>query len=137
VAPSVWLEKLDKGMPMFNSAKTEKMMEQIKKWLIEAPKEKLIIFTQWRTFATTAGRMLEDMDCPFVYYTVSWPSVFVPLRKLTPTYLLVIQGDKAPQKRAIALKKIPTEDCITVMIASLGCGGVGLNLGFASRVINM
>ncbi|EHK97649.1 putative Uncharacterized ATP-dependent helicase C23E6.02 [Glarea lozoyensis 74030] len=77
--------------------------------------KKIIIFTQWRGFAAIAGRMLEEMGCQFVYFT----------------------GDKAPEKRNIAVNTFESDPNVNVMIAGLGCGGVGLNLAFANRVINI
>ncbi|EPE25681.1 P-loop containing nucleoside triphosphate hydrolase [Glarea lozoyensis ATCC 20868] len=110
-----WAEKYDRGIPIMKSAKTQEMTMIIKTLLTETPEEKIIIFTQWRGFAAIAGRMLEEMGCQFVYFT----------------------GDKAPEKRNIAVNTFESDPNVNVMIAGLGCGGVGLNLAFANRVINI
>ncbi|CAG8973999.1 hypothetical protein HYALB_00008548 [Hymenoscyphus albidus] len=48
-----------------------------------------------------------------------------------------VQGDKSALKCDEAVRKIENTPDIKVMICDLKCGGVGLNLAFASRVINV
>ncbi|CAG8961207.1 hypothetical protein HYFRA_00013263 [Hymenoscyphus fraxineus] len=111
-----WVERYDKGLyKLPRSAKLEKLMEQLRKWNSEAPDEKVVIFTQWRAFAALIGRTLNEDKIKFVYYT----------------------GDKTAGKRDVAVKEFENRRDIKVMICGLKCGGVGLNLAFASRAINV
>ncbi|RDL37275.1 uncharacterized protein BP5553_04708 [Venustampulla echinocandica] len=116
VQRSDWIEQYDKGkVPLFQSAKIEAVVGQISRWLDDAPTDKIIIFTQWRRFATILGRDLEEKKIPFVYYT----------------------GDKTATKRDVAVRKFESDPSTKVMISGLGCGGIGLNLACANRVINV
>jgi SNF2 family DNA or RNA helicase len=45
------------------------------------------------------------------------------------------KGDKLSDKRDLAIKKFEGMPEVKVMVAGLRCGGVGLNLAFANRVI--
>jgi hypothetical protein len=66
-----WLERYDKGLcPLFESAKVRALMKELKSSLAEAPMEKIIVFTQWRSFTAIVGRILEQEGIGFVYYTV-------------------------------------------------------------------
>ncbi|KAF8864887.1 P-loop containing nucleoside triphosphate hydrolase protein [Acephala macrosclerotiorum] len=109
-----WLEKFDQGkIDLLPSAKLLGIREQVKKWLKEAPKQKIIVFTQFRPFQTMVGCSLEQLRIKFVY----------------------LSGDMSKDQRKKALKIFREDGSVNVMIAGLKCGGLGLNLAFANRVI--
>ena len=67
-----WLEKLDSGeLDPLPSSKTDFVLRQIREWLKEAPKDKIIIFTQFRHFQTIIGCLLSKAKIGFVHFSVS------------------------------------------------------------------
>lgn len=67
-----WLKAYDEGRStgLFASAKLRGVVNQIRAWLLEAPLDKIIIFTQFRMFAILVGLALQKKRIGFVYYTV-------------------------------------------------------------------
>jgi SNF2 family DNA or RNA helicase len=119
--------------PIYQSRKITAILDLLEKWRKEAPDEKIIVFTQWRTFAATLGRFLESAKIPFVYYTV-WVGEYCDNGS---TCLLVVYGDRTPKNRTKSVNRFETDPDVNVMVSGLKCGGVGLNLAFASRVISV
>jgi hypothetical protein len=68
-----WLEDYDNGRsPLLHGTKSLMLRDVLKASpLKEAPKDKTIIFTEWKGFTAIAGRILEQEGVEFVYYTVS------------------------------------------------------------------
>ncbi|KAL3426647.1 DNA repair protein rad5 [Phlyctema vagabunda] len=112
--PSIWVERADDGKcAWLESTKLLAIQLQIDQLLKNAPGEKIIVFVLWRMFARLIGRYLEKKSIGFVYYT----------------------GDMTTNERDKALKLFETEPKVRIMVTGLKCGGLGLNLTTASRVI--
>ncbi|KAI0440532.1 SNF2 family N-terminal domain-containing protein [Xylaria telfairii] len=99
--------------PVLPSAKTTAIKDAIIKWRLEAPDDKIIIFTSFKMTCAILGRMLKAEGISFVYFI----------------------GDLASAEKENAIRAFKEKKEIQVMIASLGCGAVGLNLMIANRVI--
>jgi ERCC4-related helicase len=66
------MEQVDRGTSLLlPSAKLTAVETKVRQWLMEAPDEKIIIFTQFKQGAAMIGRSLEKMKTEFIYYTVS------------------------------------------------------------------
>ncbi|CAG8949608.1 hypothetical protein HYFRA_00007841 [Hymenoscyphus fraxineus] len=114
ISNSKWMEDYDKGIiPLFMGAKMKFVESYIDAWLKEAPEEKFIIFAQFQANLATIGRMLQEKGVKFVYF----------------------MGSMSEGQRGYAIEKFQSKPQIKVMVSSLRCGGTGLNLAFASRVI--
>lgn len=69
---SRWLEQIDSGkIDVMPCAKLVAIREQVRKWIKEAKKDKLIIFTQFRHFQTMLGCELRKHKIKFLYFSVS------------------------------------------------------------------
>ncbi|KAJ7484700.1 SNF2 superfamily protein [Mycena latifolia] len=103
-----------KLMPRFlPSAKMKHMMDILKKLVEEKPDEKTLIISQWTGCLTIVSAYLTECGIIHVKY----------------------QGDMNPNKRAQAVQVFMAKDKARVMLMSLKCGGVGLNLTRANNVI--
>lgn len=68
-----WLQKYDEGnIGILPSVKLVAVIDQIRIWLREAQKDKIIVFTQFRHFQVMIGGVLEKLGIKFVYFSVSW-----------------------------------------------------------------
>jgi len=66
------LQKFDaKDIDFLPSTKLITIMDDVKKSKKDAPKEKIIVFTQFRAFAIMLGSLLEKARIGFIYFTVS------------------------------------------------------------------
>ncbi|KAI1876734.1 uncharacterized protein JN550_000806 [Neoarthrinium moseri] len=101
------------GEPMVPSSKATAVKDTTIRWLKEAEDDKIIIFTQWKPMGMIIGRMLQDEGIPFLYFF----------------------GDMSKRQKEAAIKGFHDKPEVKVMVASLKCGGVGLNLTCANRVI--
>ncbi|KAH7419390.1 P-loop containing nucleoside triphosphate hydrolase protein [Cadophora sp. MPI-SDFR-AT-0126] len=111
-----WLREFDAGRSkMPPSTKLKALENQIRTWMIEAPEDKQIIFTQWRGFAGVVGRVLKEKNIKFVYFT----------------------GDMSPILREKATEEFASNPSIQIMVATLKTAGEGLNLEFANRVVSI
>ncbi|KAI1877353.1 hypothetical protein JX265_003361 [Neoarthrinium moseri] len=99
--------------PVIPSSKIGKAIEVVKCWQRESPSDKIIIFQQFSGGIGITGRMLQHEKIGFVYLT----------------------GGLSAAKRDKAIEAFKNSSKIKVMVASLKCGGVGLNLTCANRVI--
>jgi len=83
---SPWLEMCDKNkIPISETTKLQTLKQQVHTWLQEAPREKIIIFVQWRRFAILIGRMLQKEQVGFVYYSVRGNNLAILVSLLTLT----------------------------------------------------
>ena len=113
---SDWLRLCEKNPQLLlPSSKTIAIKAQMVKWLNEAPDDKIIIFTQFRVMARVIGLICDREKVEHVYFT----------------------GDMSHKQRETSVKKFHEDKKIKVMIANLKCGGVGLNLACANRVISV
>ena len=78
---SPWLDDYDKKKAsILQGAKLDAVEGQIKSWNYEAPHDKIIIFVQWKLYATMIGRMLNKNKIGFLYYAVNRPHPVFCLR---------------------------------------------------------
>ncbi|KAJ7721949.1 SNF2 superfamily protein [Mycena maculata] len=105
-----------KLMPKFlPSTKMKSMMETLKKLVEEKPDEKTLIVSQWTGCLTIVSDYLTEAGIVHVKY----------------------QGDMNRNKRDQAVQVFMSKDKARVMLMSLKCGGVGLNLTRANNVISL
>ncbi|KUJ23208.1 uncharacterized protein LY89DRAFT_727977 [Mollisia scopiformis] len=111
-----WLEDHDAGKVSFlPSAKLTAVVEKTKEWLRAAPDDKIIIFAQFRMAQAIIGRELGKLGVGFLYYS----------------------GDMDLKQRNKAVKEMKENPNLKVLVAGLKCGGQGLNLTFANRIISV
>ncbi|KAH9827589.1 SNF2 family N-terminal domain [Teratosphaeria destructans] len=94
------------------SAKTQAVKAQVLNWLEEDAEAKIIIYTQFIPMVSILARICSGEQWGFVKYT----------------------GEMSHEARAKAITEFGQPD-VKIMLASLKCGGLGLNLTMASRVI--
>ncbi|KAJ3821535.1 SNF2 family N-terminal domain-containing protein [Lentinula raphanica] len=105
-----------KLLPRFlPSTKMKYMMEHIKQLFLERPNEKVLVISQWTSCLTLVSHYLQENNILHVKY----------------------QGDMNRSKREAAVRMFMAKDKARVMLMSLKCGGVGLNLTRANNVISM
>ena len=115
---SSWLERYDQDPKKYDlvpSAKSIAIKSLLCHWFHTDPNDKVIIFVQWKLMARILGRMLNAENHGFVYYT----------------------GDMNKQARVEAVKVFHDNPRVKILIAGLKCGGQGLNLTCANRVISV
>lgn len=116
--PSTWLNLYDREPEthtLVPSAKSIAIKSQLVKWFDQSPKDKVIIFVQFRLMAKILGRMCNAEKWRFIYYS----------------------GDMKQSARSDAVETFHSDNNVKVMIAGLKCGGQGLNLTCANRVISV
>ncbi|KZT22721.1 hypothetical protein NEOLEDRAFT_625750 [Neolentinus lepideus HHB14362 ss-1] len=97
------------------STKMKHMMESIRQWAKEYPDDKILIISQWTQCLDLVSHYLTENGTLHVKY----------------------QGDMNRAKRDQAVRVFMAKDKAKVMLMSLKCGGVGLNLTRANRVISL
>ena len=127
-----------KGLPklpseVFLSAKALLVKNAISLWLTDHPQDKIVVFTQFRLMARVIGQICANEGWRFLYVSfLRFPTSdgVADQPKFT--------GDMNPNARYGAQKRFqdPKSE-ISVMIAGLKCGGQGLNLTAANRVISI
>ena len=95
------------------SAKTTAVREQVEKWLKEEPDKKIIIFSQFHMIMQVLEKVCQKKNWKYCTY----------------------HGKMSHQARDQAIKEFTEDGDMKIMVSSLKCGGVGLNLTMASRVI--
>ncbi|MCJ1477620.1 hypothetical protein MMC13_006293 [Lambiella insularis] len=105
-----WIEMDGYVLP---SAKTAALVAQIEQWVKEDSKSKIIIFTQFHMMIKIIGRMCMQRGWGHCNY----------------------HGQMSLEARDKALRNFRDMAEKKILVASLKCGGVGLNLTMASRVI--
>ncbi|KAL9610783.1 MAG: hypothetical protein Q9167_004539 [Letrouitia subvulpina] len=109
------LKWIDYGGQILPSSKTAAVQAQIEEWLATDPEKKIIVFSQFHTMMKVMGRMFSQKGWDYVNYN----------------------GSMSQASREQALIQFKDSPETMIMIASLKCGGVGLNLTMASRVISV
>ncbi|KAI0089494.1 SNF2 family N-terminal domain-containing protein [Irpex rosettiformis] len=97
------------------STKMKQMMEALRKIAQEAPREKVLVISQWTQCLDLVSNYLTENGILHVKY----------------------QGDMTIRKRTQAVQEFMSRDKATVMLMSQKCGGVGLNLTRANHVISL
>jgi len=93
----------------------KRMMESLTSWAKDHPDEKTLIISQWTQCLQLVSDYLTENGFLHVKY----------------------QGDMNRQKRDQAVRVFMAKDKASIMLMSLKCGGVGLNLTRANRVISI
>jgi len=106
------IKLMPKSLP---STKMKKMMDVLKKLFEDTPDEKTLVVSQWTGCLTIVSDYLTEAGIVHVKY----------------------QGDMNSNKRDQAVQVFMSKDKARVMLMSLKCGGVGLNLTRASNVISL
>ncbi|KAG8906658.1 hypothetical protein FRB99_006359 [Tulasnella sp. 403] len=96
------------------SAKMLKMLDLLKQWHDESPDDKTIIYSQWTSCMDLLQAALEREDIRHLRY----------------------DGKMTREDRTSVIKRFKKQGGPSVLLVSLKCGGVGLNLVEANRVIN-
>ncbi|KIK40408.1 hypothetical protein CY34DRAFT_807271 [Suillus luteus UH-Slu-Lm8-n1] len=97
------------------STKMNHMMEHLEKWAKQSPGDKTIIISQWTECLKLVSDFLAEKKIPHVKY----------------------QGSMSRNQRDQAVRVFMVGNTAQVMLMSLKCGGVGLNLTRANRVISL
>lgn len=95
------------------SAKTMACKAQVLNWLQEEPDVKIIIYTQFLPIIRILAKICETESWGYCKYT----------------------GAMSHESREKAIKEFGANKDKQILLASLKCGGLGLNLTMASRVI--
>ncbi|KAL8654497.1 MAG: hypothetical protein Q9210_001471 [Variospora velana] len=95
------------------STKSAAVVNQIDKWLTEEPEKKIIIFSQWRMMLQIVEQDCKKQGWGFCSYN----------------------GGMTNKQREKAIAEFKDEPEKQILVASLKCGGLGLNLTMASRII--
>ena len=101
------------GGRILPSSKTAAVQAQLEKWFKDDPEKKIIIFSQFHMMMKILGLTCKEQNWNFCTYN----------------------GNMSIGERDKAIKSFNDDPNVKVMIASLKCGGIGLNLTMASRVI--
>ncbi|KAJ7149019.1 P-loop containing nucleoside triphosphate hydrolase protein [Mycena crocata] len=105
-----------KTMPRFlPSTKMKAMMENLKTLAVEHPDEKTLVISQWTHCLDIVSDYLTEAGIGHVKY----------------------QGNMSRTQRDTAVEVFMAKDKARVMLMSLKCGGVGLNLIRANNVISL
>ncbi|KAI0518053.1 SNF2 family N-terminal domain-containing protein [Xylaria bambusicola] len=112
---SMFLSQCDRAHPepVVSSAKTTAVKAIILEWQSQAPDDKIIVFMEFKVTGAVLGRMLEAEGIPFLYFF----------------------GDMNSSSKEQAIKAFHEKKEVKVLIASMRCGSVALNLTVANRVI--
>lgn len=95
------------------SAKTIAVRTQVEKWLEEEPDKKIIIFSQFHMIMQILEKVCQKKKWKYCTY----------------------HGKMSHTARDKAITEFAKDEDMKIMIASLKCGGIGLNLTMASKVI--
>ena len=101
------------GGELLPSSKTAAVQVQLEQWLTVELEKKVIVFSQFRLLMRIVERICEKHKWGFCSYN----------------------GDMSHEARGESMKRFRDQDEVKVLVASLKCGGVGLNLTMASKVI--
>ncbi|KAJ3747858.1 SNF2 family N-terminal domain-containing protein [Lentinula detonsa] len=107
-----------KLLPRFlPSTKLKYMMEHIKQLFLDRPNEKILVVSQWTSCLILVSQYLQENNIHHVKY----------------------QGGMSRTERELAVRLFMAKDKdkARVMLMSLKCGGVGLNLTRANNVISL
>ena len=104
---------IDRNDEILLSSKIIAVKEEIAKSLEENPDQKIIVFTEWLMVMHLVGRVCQKEGWKHCHYN----------------------GGISHSKREQALCAFSNDASFKVLVASLKCGGTGLNLTAASKVI--
>ncbi|KAJ9628043.1 hypothetical protein H2203_003265 [Taxawa tesnikishii (nom. ined.)] len=107
---SDWIDEWGEVMP---SAKTMAVKAQVLNWLEEDPTTKIIIYTQFLPMVRILAKVCKTEQWGYCKYT----------------------GAMEHDARSKSIKEFADSPDKSILLASLKCGGLGLNLTMASRVI--
>lgn len=108
-----WMSMRGEILP---SAKSIAVKAQILEWIEEDPTVKIIVYSQWIPMLHILGRICQTEGWEFEKYT----------------------GHMSQEKRDRAVQNFgDAKQSKRILLASLKCGGLGLNLTMASRVISL
>lgn len=107
-----WIDLAD-GNDILPSAKTLAIKAQIINWLQEDPNMKIIIYTQFKAMIRILSKVCSAEKWKYSTY----------------------HGGKSHEARDLAIQEFSENPDMRIMLASLRCGGVGLNLTMAQKVI--
>lgn len=96
------------------SAKLIYLVEELKRLRVEAPDDRVVILSQWTSFLDIVAQYLDENDFQYARY----------------------QGSMDSKARTAAVHEFQKGDK-PLMLMSLKCGGVGLNLTRGNRVISL
>ncbi|ETS82227.1 hypothetical protein PFICI_07229 [Pestalotiopsis fici W106-1] len=110
-----WLQIGDKthNIPLIRRGKIGPCADLCDRILKKQPGDKIIAFTQFNQEAAMIGRLLQNLDIPFLYFN----------------------GKMTPRQTDEALKEMAENSKMKVMIVGLKCGGESLNCQFANHAI--
>ncbi|KAI4113231.1 MAG: hypothetical protein LQ345_005743 [Seirophora villosa] len=104
-----WIRRREGVLP---STKSAGVVDQIDRWLTEEPEKKIIVFSQWRMISSS--RTVESKD---------------------GVTALQYHGGMTNKQREKSIAQFADEPDKLILVASLKCGGLGLNLTMASKII--
>ncbi|KAL8832225.1 MAG: hypothetical protein Q9191_000395 [Dirinaria sp. TL-2023a] len=104
---------IDRDGKVLSSTKSAAVQTQIDQWLSEEPDKKIIVFCQWHLMIEILARQFQQQGWNYCTY----------------------HGKMSHDARDKTSSNFQDDPEIKIMIASLKCGGIGLNLTMASRVI--
>ncbi|TLD37757.1 putative serine/threonine-protein phosphatase [Venturia nashicola] len=107
-----WIDLAD-GNDILPSAKTLAIKAQIINWLQEDPQMKIIIYTQFMAMIRILSKVCSAEKWKFSTY----------------------HGGKSHEARDLAIQEFSENPDMRIMLASTRCGGVGLNLTMAQKVV--
>ncbi|MCJ1397913.1 hypothetical protein MMC11_001109 [Xylographa trunciseda] len=110
--PLKWIEMDGQLLP---SAKTTAIKAQIVNWKKEAPGEKIIVFTIFHDIIRILSRIFDQEEWGHCEY----------------------HGRMTHTARNAAISRFEKDPSKGILLASLKCGGVGLNLVMATKVFNV
>lgn len=108
-----WADILDRDEPL-SSAKLDALREQLSGWRENHSEDKIIIFSQFTRGLDLVQKMCDEQGWRTTRY----------------------QGEMTLEQRETSLRTFEDDDEVMIMLTSLKCGGVGLNLTgipFSSR----
>ena len=111
--PNADIKWIDVDGELLPSSKTAAILIQLKQWLEEEPNKKIIVFSQFLMLLKIVGRIYEKQKWGYCDYN----------------------GKISHETRDKSLNSFKDDSSIKIIIASLKCGGVNLNLTMASKVI--
>ncbi|KAF4616900.1 hypothetical protein D9613_008762 [Agrocybe pediades] len=106
------IKNMSKFLP---STKMKYMMDALQKRVESHPEEKTLLVSQWTGCLSLISHYLEEKGIPHVKY----------------------QGDMSRHQREVSVQVFMSKEKARVMLMSLKCGGVGLNLTRANNVISL
>ncbi|KAF2816286.1 uncharacterized protein BDZ99DRAFT_433386 [Mytilinidion resinicola] len=109
--PDDWIDM--SGNAVLPSAKTLAIKAQVLNWLHEAPNTKIIIYTQFLAIIRILSKICQEEQWNYCEY----------------------HGSMSLTARSNTIKTFAEDHSRKILLASLKCGGLGLNLTMASRVI--